>query len=145
MNNASNPIQPIGYINDRLTEQTVKANFKSAQVRAWIVDPSNPTECGHPEFMGGKVTKRDQITAAAGDIVCYERTVNGYDTMDDLQSGDTAWIVDEVATQCLMKLTTTENGPVWVHIPNHKVIEAEGNPYNVQYGYNNKQGRYLPC
>ena len=145
MNNATTPAQPLGYINDRLTEQTVDANFKSAQVRGWIVDPGNPTECFHPEFMGGKVTKLDQMTAAAGDIVCYERTVNGYDTIADLQSGDTAWIVDEVATQCFMKLTTTESGRVWLHIPNHKVVEAGGDPYKVQYGYDKKQGRYLPC
>jgi len=140
------PTQPLGYINSRLTEVTVDAPFKSAQLVSYLVDRNNPTERGsHPDYLGAKVTKADQIFGNFGEVVCYERTVNGYATFADMQSGDTAWITEEAAAVVYVKPTLLDGRVVWVHLPAHKVAEAGGDPYKVQTGFYAKQGRYLPC
>jgi len=147
MSNATNtPAQPLGYINSRLSEATVSAPFKSARLVAYVVDRNKPMERGsHPEYLGAKVTKADQMFGNFGQVVCYERTVNGYDTFADMQSGDTAWITEEAAAVVYVKPTLLEGGVVWVHLPAHKVSEAGGDPYRVDFGFYVKQGRYLPC
>jgi len=145
-NATTTPAQPLGYINSRLSEATVDAPFKTAQLVAYIVDPNSPEDRGnHPEYLGAKVTKADQIFGKPGDVICYERTVNGYETFADMQSGDTAWISEEVATCVYMKLAPLNDGLVWVHIPEHALALAGGDPYRVQTGFYAKQGRYLPC
>lgn len=145
-NATTTPAQPLGYINSRLSEAQVFAPFSRAQIVAYVVDRNNPTDRGaHPEYLGSRVTKEDQMIGKPGDVICYERTVNGYETMEDMQSGDTAWIVDEEARLVYMTLAPLNDGLVWVHIPEHALALAGGDPYRVQNGFYPKQGRYLPC
>ena len=147
MNNATSyPAQPLGYINSRLAEAVVSSPFKRVQLVSYVVEPNTAGERGaHPEYLGAKVTKADQVSAQPGEVICYERTVNGYDTVSDMQSGDTAYIAEETAASVYLKLAKLNDSLVWVELPAHKIAEAGGDPYKVNAGFYAKQGRYLPC
>ena len=140
-----NHTQPIGYINDRLNENTCEGAFKATQLAAWVVDPNNPTDRGtHPEFLPARLTKTDALDCAVGSVVCYQKTISGFDTIAAREYNDTAQIVDETsATVYMRKVQPFESGPViWAHVPNHKIEEAAGDPYAVQFVWVARWGQY---
>jgi hypothetical protein len=77
--------------------------------------------------------------------VAYQKYVSGFDTMAAREYNDTAQIVDEAATIVYMRKVraVSADGPmVWAHIPNHKVAEAGGDPYGVEFLWVPKWNQY---